>query len=303
MKRRDFITRIAGAAAVTPLIHSSAQADTLTQAPDPGRPPMVTLGNTGIRTSRLAQGTGYRGTRRQSDQVRAGFQSFVDLMRHGYDRGIRFFDLADQYGSHYYFREALKVIPREEITILTKLNYRFDGASTTRLTFAQQKHSAKKAIDRFRLELDVDVVDILLMHCVVTANWDTELAGFIEGLQEEKEKGHLKALGMSCHTFEALERAAEVDWVQVALTRINPYGTAMDAAPEKVIPVQRKFKERGASVIGMKIYGAGKHVDELDKCMEFAQNLGYLDAMTIGSRTTEEVDTNIRLMNKYPARV
>ena len=172
MKRRDFIARIAGAAAVTPLIQSSSRAATLTQAANPGRPPMVTLGNTGIKTSRLAQGTGYRGTKRQSDQVRAGFQSFVDLMRHGCDRGIRFFDLADQYGSHYYFREALKHIPREEITILTKLNYRFDGDSTTKLTFAQQKHSTQKAVDRFRLELDVDVVDILLMHCVITPKWE-----------------------------------------------------------------------------------------------------------------------------------
>lgn len=301
MKRREFITRLAGAAAITPLFGSSVTADTLGQASDPGRPPMVTLGSTGIKTSRLAQGTGFRGTNRQSDQVRAGFESFVNLMRHGYDRGIRFFDLADQYGSHYYFREALKHLPREELTILTKLNYRFDGNSPTRLTFVQQKHSAIKAVDRFRAELDVDTIDILLMHCVVTPNWDGELAGFVEGLREEKEKGHLKALGMSCHTLDALKRAADVDWVEVALTRINPYGTAMDAAPEEVMPVQRKFKDRGASVIGMKIYGAGKHADQRDKCMKFAQNLGYLDAMTLGSRTAEEIDESIRLMNKYPA--
>lgn len=303
MKRREFLTRFVGAAAVTPLISPRASADVLTQAPDPGRPPMVTLGNTGITTSRLAQGTGMRGTKRQSDQVRAGFENFVNLMRHGYDRGIRLFDLADQYGSHYYFREALKHLPREELTILTKLNYRFDGNSPTRLTFAQQKHSALKAIDRFRLELDVDVVDILLMHCVITPKWDTELAGFVEAFQEEQQKGHVKALGMSCHTFDALKRAAEVDWVQVALTRINPYGTAMDASPEEVIPVHRKIKENGKAIIGMKIYGAGKHVDARDQCMRFAQNLGYLDAMTIGARNPEEVDENIRLMNKYPAAV
>lgn len=303
MKRREFLTRLVGAAAITPLIHSRASADVINNAPNPGRPPMVTLGNTGITTSRLAQGTGFKGTKRQSDQVRAGFESFVNLMRHGYERGIRLFDLADQYGSHYYFREALKYIPREEITILSKFNYRFDNESTTHLTFAQQKHSAIKAIDRFRLELDVDVIDIMLMHCVVTPEWDSELAGFIEGLQEEQSKGHLRALGMSCHTLDALKRAAEVDWLQVALTRINPYGTAMDATPEEVMPVQRKFKEQGKCVIGMKIFGAGKHTELRDKCMKFAQNLGYLDAMTIGANNTEEVDENIRLMNKYPAVV
>ena len=88
----------------------------------------------------------------------------MELMQYGYERGIRFFDLADQYGSHYYFREALRHLPREDVTILTKMNYRFDDADTTALTPAQQRHSARKAIDRFRLELDIDVLDACL-HC------------------------------------------------------------------------------------------------------------------------------------------
>jgi predicted aldo/keto reductase-like oxidoreductase len=298
MKRREFLTRLAGAAAVTPLMNSKALS-----AEDPGSLPTVTLGNTGITTTRMAQGTGFNGNNRQSDQTRAGFEKFVNLMRHGYDRGIRFFDLADQYGSHYYFREALRFIPREDVTILSKFQYRFDGESPTTLKPQQQRHSTKKAIDRFRLELNVDVLDILLMHAVVTPDWTDELAGFIEVLQEHKEKGIVKALGMSCHTLDALKTAAKTEWVQVALTRINPEGISMDGSPEEVIPVQRKFKERGACVMGMKIYGGGQLVHKKDECMRFAQNLGYLDAMTLGATTPQEVDESIRLINKYPAVV
>ena len=107
---------------------------------------------------------------------------------------------------------------------------------------------------------------------------------------------------MSCHTLPALKRASELEWVEVALTRINPYGKIMDGALEDVMPIQRKFKERGASVIGMKIFGAGKLVDKRDECMKFAQELGYLDSMTIGARTPAEIDDNIRLMQKYPVK-
>ena len=225
----------------------------------------------------------------------------MELMQHGYERGIRFFDLAEHYGSHYYFREALRHLPREDITILTKMNYRFDDADTTALTPAQQRHSARKAIDRFRLELDIDILDVVLMHCVVTPKWDSELAGYVEVLQDYKEKGVIKALEMSAHDLRALDRATELDWVQIAFTCINPFGTAMDGTPKEVIPVQRKFKERGASVVGMKIFGAGKHVDQCSDCMKFAQNLGYLDAMTIGAHSPKEVDQSIRMVNKYPA--
>jgi aryl-alcohol dehydrogenase-like predicted oxidoreductase len=263
--------------------------------------PLIKLGNTGIQTTRLAQGTGTNGTKRQSKQTKDGFQNFVKLMIHAYERGIRFYDLADQYGSHFYFREALRTIPREEVTILSKLQFGFDSKNPANLTPAEQRRSATNAIDRFRLELQVDVIDILLLHNVKSPTWDTELAGYMEVLSEYKQRGVIRATGMSCHTLVALKRAAELKWVEVALTRINAYGKSMDGPLDEVMPVQQKFKDRGASVIGMKIFGAGRLVDKRDECMQFAQQLKYLDAMTIGSLTPDQIDDNIRLMAKYPA--
>ena len=88
---------------------------------------MIELGRTGIKMSRLGQGTGVHGGERQSDQTRMGFAKLVDLMQHAYDRGIRFFDLADLYGTHVYFREALKSMERDKLAILTKVWWRYDG--------------------------------------------------------------------------------------------------------------------------------------------------------------------------------
>ncbi len=106
---------------------------------------------------------------------------------------------------------------------------------------------------------------------------------------------------MSCPTLVALKKATQVDWVQVAFTRINEHKIAMDGPVKEVIPVQKQFKDRGAAVVGMKIFGAGKLVDTRDECMRFAQNLGYLDAMTLGAEKPEHIDENLRLMAKYPA--
>ncbi len=296
MKRRTFIASLTGAAVGAPYL---ARANSAEGSVPP--PPSGPLGQTGIVTTRMAQGTGMSGNGMQSNQTRQGFESFVGLLRHAYDRGIRFFDLADQYGSHLYMREALRFFPREEVTLLTKVQYRFDGSDPKALDRKQQKHSARKALDRFRLELDVDRLDIVLMHNVVTPRWDEDLTGYCEALLEAKEQGVIGAVGMSCHTLTALQRAAEIDWVQVAFTRINPYSRIMDGPVEEVMPVQRRFKERGASVVGMKIYGAGELAGQRDECMRFAQNLGYLDAMTIGAERPEQIDENLRLMAKYPA--
>lgn len=133
----------------------------------------MSLGKTGIVASPLAIGTGVHGGNRQSDQTRMGFEKLVGLFRHAYDRGVRCFDLADLYGTHVYFREALRPIPREKVTLLTKLWWRYDGPSEP-VAEPYRKKTAAAALERFRHELSTDYIDIVLLHCVTTSRWDRE---------------------------------------------------------------------------------------------------------------------------------
>ena len=82
----------------------------------------IILGKTGIEVSRLSLGSGTVGWKKQSNQTKLGMEKFVSQIRYGFERGITFWDSADQYGSHPYFGRALKHVPREKITILTKSN-------------------------------------------------------------------------------------------------------------------------------------------------------------------------------------
>ena len=75
----------------------------------------------------------------------------------------------------------------------------------------------------------------------------------------------------------------------------------MDGKPEAVIPVLRKIKENGKAIIGMKIYGEGRLVHMKDECIEFAQNLGLLDAMTVGAESIAQLDETLKLVAKHPA--
>src|SRR5438270_509616 len=60
----------------------------------------VTLGRTGQTLWVLGMGTGSTGVGHSCNQVRLGEAGFTRLVRHAYDRGITYFDAADQYGSH-----------------------------------------------------------------------------------------------------------------------------------------------------------------------------------------------------------
>ena len=287
------------AAAVGLASASSAQADTLASTPAPPAPPMVTLGNTGIRTTRLAQGTGVKGGNRQSDQTRMGFDEFVPLIRHAYDRGIRFFDLADLYGTHVYFREALRHFNREEITILTKLWWRYDGPEKN--TSAKQREQVtRSALQRFRHELTTDYIDIVLLHCLQDVAWAEKMKPYRAALDEAKAKGQVKAVGVSCHDFGALKTAAATPWVDLILARNNPEGVIMDAPPAEVEAVLREAKAAGKAIIGMKIFGEGRLVNQRERCIEYAQSREYMDAMTIGFHTPEQIDDVLRLMAQFP---
>jgi aryl-alcohol dehydrogenase-like predicted oxidoreductase len=295
----------AGAAAALAALKTSSAADSAASlsSGEVPLPPVVKLGNTGIELTRLAQGTGVHGGDRQSDQTRAGFKDLTALFEHAHDRGIKFFDLADLYGSHLYFREALRTIPRDEVTILTKIWWRYDGPEDGAATRDPARAEACRAtLERFRHEIATDRLDVVLLHCCMSPTWDHDLEVYRDVLSEAKEKKQIGAVGVSCHTLEALKTAANCPWVDVLLSRINPKGASMDASPDEVIPVLREARKNGKAIIGMKIFGEGKLSGEREACMQFAQENGLLDAMTIGFHTPAQIDDALRLMHRWPAK-
>src|SRR5215212_2025372 len=310
MDRRRFLGSAAGAAAalgVTGALGVTAATDRLSDgaitSDRPPAPPMIELGKTRIKMSRLGQGTGVHGGDRQSDQTRLGFAKLVDLMNHAYDRGIRFFDLSDLYGTHVYFREALREMKRDELTILTKMWWRYDGPED-QVNLPERRQMATTALERFRHELTT-YPDIVLLHCLMRPNWDQQMGPYMDVLNDAKATGKIKAVGCSCHNLKAMQTAAACPWVDVMLARINMKGgkdAMMDGSREEVEAVLKTARANGKAIIGMKIFGEGRLADERDACMKYAQGNGLLDAMTIGFHTPAQIDDVLRLMHKYSAK-
>jgi 1-deoxyxylulose-5-phosphate synthase len=294
LSRRNFLGSLAGGSAAA---FSLLQARAAT-APDVA--PQVPLGTTGVTLSRIGQGTGMRGGNRQSNHTRMGFAKLVELFQHDYDRGVTFFDLADLYGSHVYFREALRTLPRDKVAILTKLWFRYDG-NPAELPAAFARKSTDAAIERFRHELATDYLDIVLLHCITTPAWEKEMEPYMEALTEAKQKKRVRTVGVSCHDFGALKTAAQCPWVEVILARINQQGAKMDGPVDEVVAVLKQAKANGKAIIGMKIFGEGTLANQKEDCIRYAQNLGLLDCMTLGAESRDQIDESLRLISRFPA--
>ena len=284
MRRRDFIRGTAcGAGAAW--LSTRGVAGQVTGWPALARKfsasDTVTIGRTGIHTSLLAMGTGTVGSGHHSHQTALGVKGLSELLLNGYDHGLRFLDAADSYGSHPHVAEALKHVPRDKVTVLSK-------------TWARDPVSARADLDRFRKELGTDYLDICLMHCLTEGDWTERFKGVMDVFSEAKEKGIIRAHGCSCHSIEALRAAAKSAWVEVDLVRINPIGSYMDADPDTVVSVIREMRAAGKGVVGMKILGQGDLRRRQDEALKFALSLGLLDAFTIGAESKAEQEDLIR---------
>jgi 1-deoxyxylulose-5-phosphate synthase len=246
----------------------------------------VTLGKSGVKVSLVGIGTGTAGWNRQSNQTRLGQDAFNRLISHALDNGITFFDLADQYGSNPYFRKAVAGVARDRYVAQTKTNSR-------------DPEMASQDIDRFLRELNIDYIDSLIIHCVTEPDWTTRYRGVMDALEEAKQKGKIRAHGVTCHSFEALKAAEASDWVDINQVRWNPAGAHMDADVETARKLFSKMRAKGQGMIGMKVVGQGdivngKKTASPKDCFRFQIESGVVDAFVLGVETPSHIDEMIR---------
>ena len=216
----------------------------------------VTLGKSKVKVTRLAFGTGTHGGRIQRE---LGQEQFTRLVRHAYDRGIRFFETAESYhGMPEMLGIALQGLPRESYALMTKYSTPASGDPLPK-------------IDTFRRQLQSEYIDILLLHCLRPPTWETDYRSLQDGFSEAKSKKVILAHGASVHGLPALRTLPGNQWLDLTLMRMNHNGTRMDTndqrdveAPGDVNEVTahaRKMHGQGMGVIGMKLCGEGRFTE------------------------------------------
>jgi predicted aldo/keto reductase-like oxidoreductase len=258
----------------------------------------VTLGRSNVKVTRLALGTGTFSGRVQRE---LGQEQFTRLVRHAYDRGIRFFETSQTYpGMPEMLGLALKGIPRDSYKLMTK--YRTPSSG-----------DPAPVIDEFRRQLNTEYIDILLLHCLRPPTWSADYKHLQDGFSEAKSKKIILSHGASVHGLPALDTFPGNQWLDIAMIRMNHKGTRMDVAEARdldmpgdvnaVVARTKQVHAQGMGVISMKLCGEGQFTrfEDRDAAMKFAMNLGCVDCVTIGFKNTAEVDEAIdrmaRVMN------
>jgi len=250
---------------------------------------IVNLGKSGIKSTFLGMGTGFSGYNRSSNITRAGVAE--PLIRQAYEKGIRFFDCADSYGTHPFTNAALKGIPRENYTLSSKIWVSQGGIPEP------ERPDADVVVERFRKELNTDYLDIVQIHCMTDPQWTDKQKKQMDILDNLKSKNIIRAHGVSVHSLEAMEACVESSWVDIVHVRVNPYGESMDKRdPALVIPVIEKLHKAGKGVIGMKLIGNGKFrgdSEKIDASLKYVLGLGTVDMIIVGFELPEQIDNYI----------
>jgi len=253
----------------------------------------IAFGKTGMRVSRLAFGTGTHGWAGRSQQTDLGVEGLASLLRLAYDHGVNFWDAADAYGSHPHVAKALAGLPRDKVVIATK-------------TSARSAEQVTRDVERFLRELGTDVLDIVLLHFMTQADWPRSHAGAMAALSRVKEQGKVRAVGVSCHGLGSLRAAAETDWAEVVLARVNMAGVNMGDSPAEVVPVIERLYAAGKAVWGMKVLGCGQLAGKARAAIQYVLELGVVHSIVIGTSAREQLLENVKwveeLAPRYPLR-
>jgi len=251
--------------------------------------PMVKLGHTELKVSKIGFGTFDFGTRSLNISPEKGGQ----ILTEAYKIGVNFWDTSDDYGSHPHIASALKQVPRKEVVISTK-------------TYAKNSEEAKKSLENSLKELNTDYLDILLLHYVKSDSID-ESRELLRDLKTFKAAGIVKAIGLSTHSVAVAKAAAQFEELDVIMATcckadqaiINKFRERIpleDGSMEDMFQALKLDHEKGKGVIAMKVLGDNTPplVRNYKIAIKAIAQLNFVDAMVVGMRNLYEVKQNVK---------
>jgi len=238
----------------------------------------IKLGRTGIDVSRLCFGALVIGPLQVNLPVARG----ADVILRGLELGINFIDTAEIYGTYAHIREAIRRWGKKPV-IATKC-------------YAYTKEGAEKSLEKARKELDLDVIDIFLLH---EQESRLTLKGHKEALDyfiNQKEKGIIRAVGASTHNIEVVEACAEMPEIDVIHPIVNISGLGIgDGTIEEMLEAVKKAYNAGKGIYSMKPLGGGNLINSYYECMNFVLNIPYIHSVAVGMQTEDEVEMNVKI--------
>lgn len=242
------------------------------------------LGRTGIRVSRLCFGVLTLGPLQTNLPLAEG----VDLLKYAVEQGVNFFDTAEIYDSYSYLRELLKAVKGKELVITTK-------------SYAVTAEEMAQSLEKARQELDRDYIDIFLLHEQESLLTIKGHRAALDYLLEAKEKGLVRAVGISTHKVAGVRGALELPEIDVIHPLFNIQGLGIqDGSIEEMESLLTAAAAAGKGIYLMKALGGGNLLPQAEEALNFAFSRPFAAAVAVGMRTHQEIDINARIASGLP---
>jgi len=239
------------------------------------------LGKTGIKVTELCFGALPLGPLQANISVEAG----AKLIRTALEKGINFIDTAEVYQTYPYIKKALEGY-NDEVIIATKSNVK---------TYGEMEKSIKDALK----SLNRTYIDIFHLHAArVTPSVFEERAGAFQCLKEYKEKGIIRAIGISTHVVEVIKRAAEIEGIDIIFSIINKLGLGIvDGNASDMIKAISQASKAGKGIYAMKALAGGRLIGELEASINYVRDIKGISSVAVGMISEDELELNIKIFN------
>lgn len=241
------------------------------------------LGRTGILVSRLCFGALTIGPLQANLSLGEGSA----VIRRALDRGVNFIDTAELYRTYPYIREGIRGCGHD-VVICSKC-------------YAYTYQDMKKSVEKALSELERDYIDIFMLHeqessLTIKGHWEA-----YQYLLEAKEKGIIRAAGISTHHVAGVLGAVEFPEIEVVHPLINIAGIGIvDGTREDMLSAIRAAADAGKGIYAMKALGGGNLLGRPEEAFDFILSLPELSSVAVGMRTVQEVEYNTTLFSGVP---
>lgn len=237
------------------------------------------LGKKGIKVSELCFGVLPIGPLQANVPVKDGAKVILE----GLHAGINFLDTAQVYQTYPYIKEAIAHF-EGEVVIASK-------------SFATEYKEMKEAVLEACHEMNRDYIDIFHLHAArEDKNVFQKRAEAISCLVDLKKEGTIRAIGISTHAVEVVEKAAEVEEIDVVFPLINQIGLGIiGGTPEEMIFAIQKVWQSGKGAYAMKVLAGGYLITQIEKAIHFVRNIDGIQSIAIGMVHSKELEINLKV--------
>lgn len=233
------------------------------------------LGRSGISVSPLCFGTLAISPLQTSMPVKEG----AKLLRYAFEKGINFLDTAELYHNYHIIRQALD--SWAEPVVVASKSYAYTAAAM------------EKSLHKALREMKLDCIDIFLLHeqeshLTIKGHWEA-----LQFLLRAKERGLVKAVGISTHFPQAVAAAAEIDEIEIIHPIINKEGIGIqNGGLEDMLAAVEKAYLNGKGIYAMKALGGGHLLSSVRESIDFILKLPWIASTAVGMQSAAEVDIN-----------